>query len=76
MPSILSFDNISVFVPDPKIFFCIQASAVDVAAVNHNGNKTLIANGLVTFFINGSPAFNNEPRSLPRNPPDCIILNK
>ena len=48
----------------------------DVAAVNHNGIKTLLGNGLITFFINSSPVFNNEPRSLPRNPPDCIILDK
>ena len=34
-----------------------------------------LANGLVTFFINGSPVFSNGPRSLPRNLPDCIILD-
>ena len=34
-----------------------------------------LANGLITFFINGNPVFNNRPRSLPRNPPDCIILD-
>ena len=45
------------------------------AAVKPNGIKTLLANGLITFFINGSPVFNNGPRSLPRNPPDCIILD-
>ena len=33
------------------------------------------SNGLIKFFINGSPVFNNGPRSLPRNPPDCIILD-
>ena len=35
----------------------------------------LLANGLITFFISGNPVFSNGPRSLPRNPPDCIILD-
>ena len=34
----------------------------------------LLANGLITFFINGNPVFSNGPRSLPRNP-DCTILD-
>ena len=34
----------------------------------------LLAYGLITFFINVNPAFSNGPRSLPRNPPDYIIL--
>ena len=51
------------------IFFkCISACATDAAAVNPNGIKTLLANGLITFFINRSHAFYNGPRSLPRNP--------
>ena len=39
--------------------------AADAAAVNPNGTKTLLANGLITFVINGSPVFNNRPRRLP-----------
>ena len=35
----------------------------------------LLANGLITFFINDNPVFSNGPRSLLRNPPDCIILD-
>ena len=27
------------------------------------------------FFINGNHVFNNGPRSLPRNTPDCIMLD-
>ena len=27
------------------------------------------------FLFNGNPVFNNEPRNLPRNPPDCTILH-
>ena len=30
---------------------------------------------MVSFFINGSHVFNNGPRSIPRNPPHCIILD-
>ena len=79
--SISSFDIISVVVgeewlcPDRKIFLCIPAPAVDAAAVNSKGIKTLLANGLITFFIKGSPVFSNGPSNLPRNPPACIILD-
>ena len=38
--------------PDPKIFLCIPASAV-----NSKGIKMLLANGLITYFINGNPVF-------------------
>ena len=37
--------------------------------------KRPLVNGLITFFISGNPVFSNGPRSLPRNPPDCIILD-
>ena len=50
---ISSFYIISVAVllwPDPKIFLCIPASAADAAAVNPKEIKTLLANGLITFF--------------------------
>ena len=70
MPSISAFDIISVVIPDPKFFLCIPASAADAASVNPSGIKTLLANGLITFFIKGNPAFNHGTRSLPRNPPD------
>ena len=70
MSSISSFDIISVVVlllwPDPNIFLCIPASAADAAAVNPKGIKTLLANGLITFFISGNPVFSNGPRSLPK----------
>ena len=78
MSSISPFDIISVVdegrCPDTKIFLCISASAAVAAAVNLKGIKTLLANGLITFFINGNPVFSNGPRSLPRNP-DCMILD-
>ena len=56
-------------------FLCIAASAADAAAVNPKGIKKILANGLITFFISGNPVFSNGPKSLPRNPPDCIILD-
>ena len=68
-------DIISVLFPDPNIFLCIPASAADAAAVNPKGIKTLLANGLITFFIDGNPAFSNGPSNLPKNPPDYIILD-
>ena len=43
--------------------------------LNLNGIKTLIANTFINFFIHGNPIFNNEPRSLPKNPSDYIILD-
>ena len=73
MSSISSFYIINVVIfTDPKIFLCIPATSADAAAVNPRGVKTF---GLITFFINGNPIFSNGPSNLPRNPPDCIILD-
>ena len=56
MSSFSSSDIINVVIfLDPNIFVCIPASAADAAAVNPKGIKPLLANGLVTFFINGNP---------------------
>ena len=55
MSFISSFDITSAVVPDPKIFLCIAASAADAASVNLKGVKTLLANGLIKFFISGNP---------------------
>ena len=52
----------------------MAASVADAAVVNPNGNKILLANGLITFFIKDKPNFSNGRRSLPKNPPDCPIL--
>ena len=57
------------------IFLCIPVSDDDAAALYLNGIKTLVANGLSTFFIKGKPAFSAGPRSLTRNPADCTILD-
>ena len=34
-----------------------------------------LATGLIEFFISSNPVFSNGPRTLPKNPPDCIILD-
>ena len=78
MSFISSFEIIKVVVweaedegrPDPNIFLCIPASAADAAAVNSKGIKTILANGLITFFINGNPLFSNGPSNLLINHPD------
>ena len=64
-----------MIVPRSWYFLCIPTSTAGAAAVNPKGIKTLLANALITFFINGNPVFSKGPRSLPRNPPDCIILD-
>ena len=56
-----------------RFFLCIPASAAD--AVNHKGIKTLLGNGLITFFININPVFSNGPSNLLRNQPNCIIFD-
>ena len=68
------FEIINVVFPDPNIFLWIAAPVADAGAVNPNGIKTLLANGLSTFPIKGNPVFSNGPKSLPKNPPDCPIL--
>ena len=70
---IFSFEIINVVIPDPKMFFWIDESVADAAAVNPNGIKTLLVNGLSTFLIKGNPFFSNSPKSLPKNPPDCLF---
>ena len=60
--------------PDPNIFLCIPGSAADAAAVNPKGINTLLANDVITFFVNGNPVFNNGPSNLSRNSPDCILV--
>ena len=42
----------------------------DAAAVSPR-----IPNSLITLFNSGNPAFSNGLKSLPSNPPSCIILD-
>ena len=58
-----------------RFFLSIPESAADAAAVNPNRIKTLSTNGLITFFISSNPVFSNGPKSLPRNPLDCVIVD-
>ena len=72
---ISSFEIISVVIPDPKILFWIAASVADTDAVNPNGIKTILANGLSILLIKGEPIFSSGPKSLPENLPDSPILD-
>ena len=56
-----------------KNFFWTDASVV-AAAVNPNGIKTILDNGLSISSIKGKPVLSNGPRSIPKNPPYCPIL--
>ena len=58
--------------PDPNIFWWMAESVAD-AAINPNGIKTFLTNGLSTFPDKVNPGFSNGPKSLPKNP-DCTIL--
>ena len=65
---------INVVVPNQNIFWRIAVSVADVAAVNPNLIKTLLANALSTFFIRAKPVFSNGSKCIPKNPPDCPFL--
>ena len=68
MISLISLlEIINVVLPNPK-------SVADAAVVNPNEIKTLIASGLSTFFIKGSPVFSNGHKCLLKYPSDCTIL--
>ena len=58
-----------------SIFVCIHTSTADVATVNPNGIKTLLANNLSTFFVKSQPSFSNGARCLARNPPEFNQCN-
>ena len=73
------FEIISLVKRDPFFFVVVVVGAVVVvvaAAVDPNGNKTHVANGLNTFFIRGTPVFSNGPKGLPKNLLDCPIIRK
>ena len=72
--SISSFEIINVVNPDSNTFLWQAASVANAAAVNPNGIKTLLANGLSTFPIKDNPIFSNGPKNLPKNSSYCPIL--
>ena len=65
------FDIISVVFQDPNIFYVFLHLLLMLLQLILN---TLLANGLITFDINGYQVFSNGPNNLPKSPPDCIIL--
>ena len=60
-------------VHDPKIFYWIAVSVAEAAAVTPNGNKTLLANGVSTLFVDGKPAAINGLKKL-WNPPSWLVF--
>ena len=72
--SISSLEIIKVINADPNILLRIAASVADAVAVHPDDIKTLLANGLRTFPINGNLVFTNDTKNLLKNPPDCTIL--
>ena len=62
------------FISLKHFFLRTAASVADAAAVNPNGIKTLLSNGLCTFPIKDNPLFNKWHKSLSENLPDCPIL--
>ena len=54
-----SFEIVNAVMPD---------QFADTASINPNGTKTLLANGVSTFFINGKTTLVNGARKL-SNPP-------
>ena len=59
--------------PDIKTFFWIAASVADVAAVNPNGIKMLLDNGVKTLFVNGKPTDIDGLRKL-KNLPFWLLI--
>ena len=55
-------------------FSWIGSSVANVAALDPNGIKILLANGLSTFRIKDNPVCSNGPKCLPKNTPNCPIL--
>ena len=52
-----------------------QCCRAATTALNSNGISTLLASNVSIFLANGKLIFNNDPRTLPRNSPDKIILD-
>ena len=69
-----SFEIINDAIPNPNIYLWIAASFTDATAINLNGIKTLLANGLSTFPIKDNQVFINGSKSLSKNPSSCPIL--
>ena len=64
MSVVSSFKTINFVIPHPIIFLLIAVPVADADAVNPNGIKTLLVNGLSTstFFIKGKTIFSSVPK--------------
>ena len=58
-----------------RFFYEFLHPASDAAVVIPNGINTPFATSDSKFFINGKSTYDNGPRSLSKNPLDCIILD-
>ena len=65
-----SSEIVNVAKPDRNIYVWVVESVANDSAVNPDGIKAFLANGLTKFPIKGNLVFNNGPK----NSPDCSIL--
>lgn len=63
-----------MIIPGPRNILWIPASAADATVINPSCINIVLANDWSKFFINNRAILINDPRSLPTNRPDCIIL--
>ena len=66
--------NLSMWLIVLELRIILRIYAFASSAVNPYGIKTILANVLITTFINNKRIFINGPRSLSRNPPNCMFL--
>ena len=71
----LLFAKLSPKEPRSKDFPLNSRICADATAVNSTGTKTLLVSGLSTYFIKGKLVFIKGLRSLPKNPPNCTMLD-
>ena len=70
-----SFENTNVVVSDLKTLLWMTSSVANTISVNPKGTKMLLSISVSTFPTKPKSVFSNGPRSLPGNPPHCIILD-
>ena len=71
----LLFAKLSPKEPRSKDFPLNSRICADATAVNSKGTKTLLVSGLSIYFIKGKLVFIKGLRSLPKNPPNCTMLD-
>ena len=71
------FENINAVLSKSSFFLGKSFAIADTAAVNPKGNTAVLGKDLrSTFPIKPTAAFINNCRSLPKNSPNCLIVNK